>query len=370
MPSTFPHWLAALLICSNSAWAAPQTLYIGTYTGPKSEGIHVAHFDDETGKFSDLKLAARYINPNFLSHHPTLPVVYCVGEMPDKQGSVAAFSINADETLTLLNEQSSVGRGPCHIAIDPTGKVAAVANYGSGSTVSYQIGTDGRLSAAVSFIQHEGKSVHPKRQTGPHAHGVYFSDNALHVPDLGMDAYVAYHYNTEKGSLERITDGGGVARPGDGPRHMAFTADGRRAYGVNELTNSVTFYQQKNGKLSPVQHISSLPNPNPEGNTAAEIAIHPNGRFLLSSNRGVDSLACFAIDVASGTLSLVGITPLSVKTPRHFTISANGRYVLAAGQGSNEIEVLSFDASSGKLSSTSERLSLGSPVCLIWKESH
>lgn len=371
MPFKTPPWLAALLISSTNTWAATQTLFIGTYTGPKSEGIHAVSFNDETGEFSDLKLAARYINPNFLALHPQLPVLYCVGENPEKKGSVAAFSINADQTLTLLGDVDSVGRGPCHIAIDPTGKIAAVANYGSGSTISLQLDAQGKLSEVISLIQHEGKSVHPKRQTGPHAHGVYFADQTLFVPDLGIDAYVAFRYDTARRSIERLADGGGVSRPGDGPRHMVFTTDGSRAYGINELSSSVTFYLQKNGKLTPVQHINSLPEgTSADSCTAAEIAIHPSGKFLLSSNRGYDSLACYAIDPVNGTLHLVGITPLAVKTPRHFTISGNGRFVLAAGQGSDAIEVLRFDAATGKLTSTDTRLQVGSPVCLIWKTAH
>src|ERR1035437_7314184 len=86
-------------------------------------------------------------------------------------GAVSAFSLDAKTgQLTLLNQQSSGGGGPCHVAVDESGKCLLVANYGSGSIEALPIQADGALAEPGPVIQHQGSSVNPARQAGPHAH--------------------------------------------------------------------------------------------------------------------------------------------------------------------------------------------------------
>src|SRR5262252_1451299 len=98
-------------------------VFIGTYTGAKSKGIYLAHFDQGTGKLSSPELAAEMTNPSFLALHPKRRFLYAVGEIEDfagkRSGSVAAFRIGQGSgKLTLLNQQPSEGGGPCHLAVD------------------------------------------------------------------------------------------------------------------------------------------------------------------------------------------------------------------------------------------------------------
>ena len=97
---------------------APQAtkyrVYIGTYTGPKSEGIYVAEFDASTGKLSEPKLAAKLTNPSFVAIDPKGKRLYAVGEVADfqgkKEGVVSSLSIDEKTgMLTLINQVSSGG---------------------------------------------------------------------------------------------------------------------------------------------------------------------------------------------------------------------------------------------------------------------
>ena len=92
---------------------------------------------------SEPDLAAETGSPSFLAIHPSKKYLYAVGEMGmpgAKGGGVSAFTISQpDGRLQLINQVSSGGNGPCHITVDPSGKMAAIANYGSGSVASYQI---------------------------------------------------------------------------------------------------------------------------------------------------------------------------------------------------------------------------------------
>jgi len=126
------------------------------------------------------------------------------------------------------------------------------------------------------------------------------------------------------------------------------------------------FSNDDNETYRSVQKIASLPANFSGENTAAEIAIHPNGKFLYTSNRGADSLAEFSIDQQSGKLTLVAQMPTFGKEPRHFAIDPTGKRLLAANQNSNTIVEYAIDESTGKLSKIGDEVSVPAPVCLVF----
>src|SRR5512145_1761022 len=112
-----------------SAW-----VFIGTYTGGKSQGIYRVRLDLASGALSGLELAAKIKDPSFLAIHPSGKFLYAVGEVGmfagKTGGALSAFAVDAATgKLTLLNQQSSRGAGPCHLNVDREGKNLLVANY-------------------------------------------------------------------------------------------------------------------------------------------------------------------------------------------------------------------------------------------------
>jgi len=111
----------------------PYLIYVGTYTGPASKGIYAFRFDPASGKSTSLGLMAETTNPSFLAIDPTQNYLYAANEM-DHGSTISAFSVDPKSgKLTLLNEVSSRGAGPCHVTLDKTGKYILVANYDGGS---------------------------------------------------------------------------------------------------------------------------------------------------------------------------------------------------------------------------------------------
>ena len=281
---------------------------------------------------------------------------------------MSAFAIQPETgKLSLLNQVSSHDEGPAHITLDRTGKYALVSNYTLGSVAVFPVLKDGRLGEATSFVQHKGSSVNPERQKGPHAHAIALSpDNRFAVvADLGLDQLLVYSFDAAKGTLgakPQIVK----AAPGAGPRHLVFSPDGRFLYVINELQSTVVTYSYNaaTGALHELQTISTLPKGFSGNNTAAEIEIHPSGKFLFASNRGEDSVAVFAIDSETGTLTHVANSPTGGKTPRNFAIDPTGSWLLAANQDSNEIVIFRIDRKTGQLNPTRESLQVPSPVCL------
>jgi 6-phosphogluconolactonase len=347
-------------------------VYVGTYTDHGSKGIYSYRFDSSDGKLTSLGLAAQSAEPSFLAADSGGRFLYAVNETESfngqPTGAVSAFAIQPDTgKLSLLNQVSSRGADPAHITLDQTGKYALVSNYTSGSVTVFAVLKDGRLGQVTSFVQHKGSSVNPERQKGPHAHAIALSrDNRFAVvADLGLDQLLVYSFDAANGILgaqPQIVK----ASPGAGPRHLVFSTDGRFLYVMNEMQSSVVAYSYDptSGALHELQTISALPKGFSGENTAAEIEIHPSGKFLFASNRGDDSIAVFAIDSQTGLLTHVETEPTRGKTPRNFAIDPTGSWLLAANQDSDNIVVFRIDQKTGRLKSTGDVLQVQSPVCL------
>jgi len=116
--------------------------------------------------------------------------------------------------------------------------------------------------------------------------------------------------------------------------------------------------------LKQINSVSTLPPGFSGRNDVAEVAVHPNGRFLYVSNRGNDSIAVLGIDVKKGTLTPIGGVPTGGKEPRHFTFDPSGNFLFVENQLSDAIVAFHVDANSGQLTPTGDSLSVPSPVCL------
>ncbi len=345
-------------------------MYAGTYTRQKSKGIYAWRFHAADGTLQPIGLVAESSNPSFLALSPNNRFLYAVNEDPRTTGSVSAFAIDAATgKLTPLNKVGSKGAGPCHVSLDRSGKWLFVANYDSGSIASYPVHADGSLGEASAAVQHAGSGANPQRQSGPHAHSVVASANGrfLLAADLGLDEVLVYHLGAT-GSLTPNDPPFAKLAPGSGPRHMAFSHDGKFAYVVSEMIPGVTVFQYdaKRGSLKSLQTIASLP-----GYTArdsgAEIAISPNGLFVYSSNRGANSIAAFAVDRKTGKLTAAGVFPSGGKTPRNFAIDPTGQWLFAAHQDSDSIVKFRIDPKSGALTPAGEALDVGAPVCIVFR---
>jgi len=345
-------------------------VYFGTYTlGENSgRGIYRSMLNLETGNLSDPVFAAEAKNPSFLDIHPNGKFVYAVCEAGGA-GSVSAYAIDADGGyLKFLNEQPSGGAGPCYVSIDHVGKNLLVANYGSGSASVMPIKPDGKLGKPTGFVQHQGLSVNPERQKGPHAHSINVSpDNRFaFVADLGIDKIMIYRLDVEKGTMVTNSPSFAKVKPGAGPRHFAFHPNGKYAYVINEIDCTLTAfaYDSASGALTEIQTVATLPSGFKGSNACAEVIVHPSGKFLYGSNRGHDSIVVYRIDLANGTLTLVEHEMADIKTPRNFNIDPTGKFCLVANQGNDSVVVLRIDQATGALEPSGHKISVPRPVCV------
>ncbi len=351
-------------------------LYIGTYTRGESEGIYVYRMDTSSGTLEFSSKTTAVNNPSFLAIEPQQHYLYAVNEVGQfagkPGGAVSAFSIDPETgELTFLNQQPSHGTAPCHLSVDKTGQFVLVANYGGGSVCVLPIQDDGRLGEATDFIQHQGKSVNPRRQKAPHAHSVIIAPTNRYAfaTDLGLDKIMIYQLDLTQGKLKPNDKPWVAVKAGAGPRHFTFHPNGGYAYVINELDNTITAftYDETKGTLSETQTVSTLPEDFTGTSYCADVHVSPSGKFLYGSNRGHDSIVMFVIDEATGKLTFVGHEPTQGQFPRNFAIDPTGTFLLAANQKTDNIITFQINQQTGRLTPTGSVAEVPTPVCLKFK---
>lgn len=368
-------WLVIALAIGLGSAAMAQTpksdwfVYVGTYDRGDESGIRLLRFSPDQQRLEYVGVAGECSNPSFLAIHPSGRTLYAVSEQGSPGGGhVFSFAVDrGNGLLTPLNNQHSGGRGPCHLTVDPSGGWVLAANYSDGGVATLRILDDGSLGEDGARLKHEGRSVDPGRQEGPHAHSINMTPDGSRavVADLGMDKVMIYRFDPVDGSLVPNDPPWGTAEPGSGPRHLAFHPDGNRVYLLNEMaaTLSTFSYDPASGALESMQTVSMLPDGYEGKRSAAEVVVHPSGRFVYASNRGHDSIAIFGVRPEDGTLIAMGHEPSGGRNPRNFAIDPSGTYLFAANQNTNNVVVFRIEED-GQLSRTAMEAEVPRPVCL------
>ena len=371
---------AAFGLRALGADAAAETFaYVGSYTknppgGGSSNpvGLSVFRLDSDSGAMT-LVQQVPSANPSFVALDPTRNFLYVVNEISDYEGqetgSAEAYAINPlSGKMTLLNRQSVKGAIPAHLTVDPTGQYLIVANYVGANFVSLPIEAGGRLGPVNSEITDTGRGPNEQRQTSPHPHAVAFDPAGRFVAtaDLGIDQVQIFRLT--KGRLARVSRA--FTSPGAGPRHVTFHPNGHILFVVNELNATVTAfaYDPVDGQIgTELQTIATEP-PDYRGcQSAAEIAVHPTGRFLYASNRGHNSIVGYRIDPADGLLSVIGHATEGVAFPRSFAIDPSGARLYVANQTADTIVQFRIDPSTGELKPTGQVTASITPVAIVFR---
>lgn len=350
--------------------AEPGFVYFGT-GGPGAKGIYRSTFDPDSGKLTPAELAVAIDSPGFLALHPDGDKLYAVAGFPGGPGA-AGFRIARDGALEPINTSPTGDGGGAHVAVHPSGRFLLTAQYGGGSVALFPLDKDGRLGAAVLSRHEGGTRVDPRRQEGPHPHWCGFSPDGRFalVPDLGLDGIVIYRTDPERPAIER--HGFAASEPGGGPRHMRFSPDGRFIHLLNELTSSVTTYAWDAAagtarRRAVVPALGEAAKAGESFNSAAEILVHPGGRFLYSSNRGHDSVTVYRADPATGALEAIQVQPIRGAFPRNINLAPGGGWLLAAGADSNTVAVHRVDPETGRLTyQTKGVINVPAPICILF----
>ncbi|BBB01336.1 hypothetical protein RVR_8702 [Actinacidiphila reveromycinica] len=368
----------------------PAHLYVGTFPRAYHRdpvdtafGVYALRVDPRTG---DLRPAGSVPTPRpgWLAVHPGGRFLYAMNEVRDFEGhpggGVSAFA--ADPRTGRLTALGTVPLGepsPCHGVVDATGRHLIVATFHGGTVHLLPLGDDGRPGPACDVRRHRGSSVHPRRQTSPHAHSVTLdpANRFVLVADLGTDRLEVYGLDADRGRLSALPDGGACLPPGSGPRHTVFHPTAPVVYLVNEMAATVTVFawEPEHGGLRATQTAPVLPEGTTGYRSASGIAVHPTGRFLYVTTRshgssgepperGPDSLVTFLIDPGTGRLLPGGRTATGGEIPRSLVLDPDGRHLYVGHQASGNVVTFRVDPGNGVPEPTGQVVATPVPVCL------
>ncbi|WP_434457259.1 lactonase family protein [Stutzerimonas urumqiensis] len=373
---------AVLLLIGTATQGAPMhDLLIGTYTQDGSEGLYRYRFDAGSGRIDSQPVqVVEAHNPSWLVLDATRNRLFAVNENgpgnADPVGRASSFSIDPDsQALTPIDRQSTLSDHPTHASLSHDGRYLLVANYAvaedpGGSLTVIPVNPDGTLEPVTQIATHQASGVHPERQQSSHVHSVVPSPDGrfVFVSDLGADKVFVYRYdpaNTER-PLTPAEPAAVTLPPGSGPRHLAFSEDGKQAWLTLELTAQLARFDHADGVLTQRQLVDLIGEN--DGGKHSAAAVHPShdGRFLYVSDRGeVNRLLVFAIE-PDGTLREIQRRPTDGQEPREFTLSPDGRHVLVANQLSDTVVVIERDAKTGLLGETVQTLPISRPSHVVF----
>ena len=349
-------------------------LLVGTYTPPQArgEGVVLIELDAEHGTLRRLAATDAPTNPSFVAVSPAATQAYAVSEVDDVNGqptgALVSLSLQGG-TPAVTGTVETGSRGPCHVAVAADGRHAVVANYQGGAVSVIALEPEGRVRERTDLVQHHGSSVDPNRQAEAHAHSATFDlrGERVLVCDLGLDRVLFYRLDGDSGGLQALPALDIPTPAGTGPRHLDFHPDGHRLYVAGELNSTLVVYahDQDTGETEELQVASTLGDAQPgTRNHPADVHVHPSGRFVYLSNRGLDSIAVFAIDERDGRVELVANQSGGGRNPRNFAIDPTGHLLLCANQDTDSVVPFWVDRTTGLFEQAAEPLALGSPVCL------
>ncbi len=345
--------------------------YVGSRTtrerNARGDGISVFKCDPASGALSLVQVVGDLVNPSFLACNKAGDRLYAVhGDCED----ISAFKVNsASGELEFLNRQSTEGKNPVHLALDPTEKFIVVSNHITGTLVVLPLAEDGSLLPLTQKVQLTGEpGPHRKEQpfTKPHFNPFDPSGQFVLVPDKGLDKVFAFRFTD--GQLHAADVPDVMAREASGPRHLAFHPTKPWVYVVNELDSTVTAYHfdVKAGELKPFQIVSSLADTFTANSRSSEIEVDRTGHTVYASNRGEDSIAVFSINQVSGRLTLIQTQTAMGRTPRFFALDPTNRWMYVLNEDSDTIITLGVKSQDGTLRPTQNVVHCGSPVCMIF----
>ncbi|WP_378951555.1 lactonase family protein [Pelosinus sp. sgz500959] len=351
----------------------PKFAYVGSYTAKERDGhgkgIEVYRIDSTSGEWKSIQSVDGF-NPAFLALDHEGHFLYAA----HGDGTVvSAFAIDQESgQLTLLNQQATGGKNSVHLTVDPSGRFLLVANNTSGNITVLPINIDGSLADFSDLVDLPGK-MGPNRaeQASSHPHQVSFdpSGHFVLVSDVGLDKIFVYSLDQIRGKLIANDPPSMATRSGAGPRHFAFHPTKSYQYVINGLDSTITTYQfdDKGGKLQPIQVMPTLSTAFVGNSAASEIMIAPSGKFLYGANRGPSNIGVFSIDQVTGTLTPIEWVSTQGKGPRFFALDPLGQNLYAANQNSDNIVIFRINSLKGTLIPTGQVIKTGSPTCIVFR---
>jgi len=301
--------------------------YVSTYTRSNDKGIRIYDVDAENGRLLERGQIA-ITNSSYLTISHNQKYIYSITDL-----GVEAFRITEDLGLEFINMASINGMRGCYISTDYTDKYMFVAGYHDGKITVLSLNEDGSIGGITDEVFHKGMGSISERTSRPHVRCVKMTrDNKyLCATDSGIDHVKLYKFNHFDGTI-KLVDAVRCEQE-SGPKYIKFSKNGKYAYIIHEINNTIVVYSYKeeNGRpdFEKIQKISTLNDYHAADAAACAMKFSQDGKYIFCSNAGDNSVGAFEVDEETGMLSKRFVLPISGSYPKDIAIFSDNKHLIS-----------------------------------------
>ncbi|MCQ2517726.1 MAG: lactonase family protein [Lachnospiraceae bacterium] len=344
---------------------AKYVAYVSTYTTLNSKtGIRIFDVDMKGGKLTE-RGGVEITNSSYMTCSHNDKFLYSITDT-----GVVGFRILEDGELEQINTQSINGMRGCYLSTDYRDEFLFVAGYHDGKITVLRIHEDGRIGSITDEIFVRGIGEVADRSYFPHVNCVKMSrDNKyLFAADIGMDHINVYELDRNSGKLKEVD----IIRCNldAAPRHILFNRNGKQFYIVNEMSNMIDVYNYTPGGKYPdfekIQEVSTLNDYHAGKCVSSALKFSTDGKYLVSSNAGDNSVIIYNINKEEGTLSKVLCLPISGSYPKDAALFPDNKHLVSLNNESNTMTFFSVDLEKGLLAMCAKEVKIDKPNCIVF----
>ena len=190
----------------------------------------------------------------------------------------------------------------------------------------------------------------------------------LCAADLGIDYVTVYRLNHEKGTLKQVD----IIRCDleSAPRHLKFSDDGKFLYIISELKNCIDVYEYSEENDMPFfelrQTIPTTDKYEAQGVAASALNISVDGKYILASNAGENSVALFEINPENGELTKELCLPISGEYPKDAALFPDNKHLVSLNHETNTMTFFKVDWENKCIVMNGKEKKIKQPNCIIF----
>ena len=337
--------------------------YVGTYTNGSSIGIHIFDMDLETGNMKERGVVPVH-NASYLTKSQNGKYLYSIADE-----GVEVLKIEKNGDLTPINKVGIDGMRGCYLSTDSKGKFLFVGGYHDGKVTVVHTHKNGRLGSVMDGVFHKGLGSVAERNFRPHVSCVIPTPDGKYLcaVDNGVDQVKIYQVNEKTGKLKLFD----ILRCKleSGPRLMTFSRDGRFAYINCELTNMISVYSYDGSGKAPefelIQEVESIMDKDEVSSASCALKLTPDGRYLLCSSAGENTVGIFEVDQETGLLTKICILPISGGYPKDIDVFPDGKTLVVLCHESNYMRFFTIDYEKKVIIMKHRQVPVETPNCIL-----
>jgi len=342
-----------------------HVVYVGTFTRDRGVGIHIY---DLVNNYLVERSVVSVHNPTDLNINRTKKVLYSIADE-----GVVAFRILKDGNLSKINELWTGGMRGSYLTTDRKGRFLFSAGHYDGTVTVIKLNEDGSLGEVVEVIYHKGLNIGvAKRGAEPHVISLKLTPDERFIcaVDSGLDRIYIYEIDYLTGKLEEVNIIRGHLD--SSPRKIRFSANYKYAYVLCELKRCVDVYsitkQEGVPEFELIQTISTVEIEDGEYCSASDMKVCPDGKMMICSNAGSNSVAVFEVNKETGLLNEICNLKISGDYPKTLAFLPDCQHFITLNQESNEMVIFSMKNNEPYFLMEGKPLSIQTPNCIQFYE--